>query len=431
MIIPCAEGPEAAVISVLMKEAYIEGEESLTEDHFHQVHLRKIFRDLQRSREFDLVSSTQRFKAEGELEALGGPAKLSEIYTFAPSKGMFANHLAILHEYRARRMAIMAARGMEESAMDLDNGEGFLTACATPVTEIFDAASANQRGKDKKDLVKEVLGELGDKIRGKVSPIGVTTGLRLLDETLYGLHQPRVWVISGYPTGGKTVLGVQISWNAALSGVPSLVISLEMPSDQLISRLLVPVTGLPALALRDPQTYMTRRGVSSMSKDELMSIKEGGDLIENTPIFFEDPSSASLTQVVATIRRYVRKESVKVVAIDYLQLIVGNPKLQRDERIAEISRTLQGLAKELGITLLILSQQNETGATKYSTAISDDADVIVSIAQDRDPDSEDFGRHEGLFVRKDRHSGKTGEMIPLYLDRNRLEFNEVEPPKKS
>lgn len=429
LTVPHAGDVEKSVLSVLLREEFIDGEESLTEAHFYSPSHRRIFALLLKKRGRDMVSLNQELIATGELEAVGGHGYLSELFGFCPSTGYFEGHLKTLHQYRGRRLALEAALALQEAACDTSDEDSFIAAAGEPMTKVFEATSAAQRAKTKKGVMKTVLDQISGMIKGVFSPVGVTTGFEELDRMLGGLHGKRMWVISGFPTGGKTVLGLLIPWFAARAGSPSLFISLEMPSESIVNRLLVPVSGLPAIAITNPREYSMRRyGTNKMSKEDLRAISEASKLIEGSPIYFEDPSNAEISQVIATIRRYHRKHGVKVVAIDYLQLLRGgNPRAPRDERVADISHALQGLAKELGLTIILLSQQNEAGATKYSTAVSDDADAIISIAQNRETDrdgnpGDDYGKHLGLFIRKDRHYGNTGEMIPLVLDKEKLTF---------
>ena len=425
--IPCAERIEKSVISVMMTHEYVEGEETLTEDHFHLSNVKKVFRLLVQNRDFNISSVTQILIERGELDSFGGPSALSELYMFQPSDGYFKGHLEILHEYHARRLGLKASEMAKRASLNLEDKDGFLAAFANPVTEVFDAAAAVTPTEEKSSVVDRVMDGVKDLILGKKKPIGISTGFPEIDNTLMGLKPKRLWYVQAPPEGGKSMLAIQIAYHVARQGIGSLFLSAEMTRDDCVSRLLPQASGLPALVYSDPATYLMRSGHKSFTKDQLTSMKEGAENIKDSPIFFEDPTAPTIDQVRALIRKHVRKNKVFLVVVDYIGLI--RCPGQKDERmeLQEISRQLQGIAKELSLHIIVLTQQNEKGQTKGARAAEEDADALLAIAQDRvetinGQKNPDFGKKLGIDIRKDRHHGASGTRLPIFLNKENLIF---------
>lgn len=418
---------EKSVISSLMQEGFsLEGAETLTPDHFYNIGLRNIFIKLSESISdvFDLTHFTQKALETGSLESLGGPNVIAECYTFTPSAVHFYDHVKELHVYKARRMAIKAASRLLESAQNLASSEDFINAAGEPMTDLLETAAANQSSKTKKQILRTALDRFEERVRGENGSMGWATGLQSYDQYLKGLHPQQITVLSGFPSSGKTVLAGQILWEVAKEGIPSLMISLEMPADKIVERIIPLASDRPAAAISDPLSYAKQNGASRPTKEHLLGIKNAFRRIHDSPIEIEDPSNASIAQVLATIRKHARKNGVKVVAVDYLQLIRGNGSLSREQQMSEISHSLQGVAKELGLSMILLSQQNKEGGTKHAEAIAEDADTVLSILQDRDKESDNYGKHQGVMIRKDRHNGNTGVIMPIYFDKPMIRFSQ-------
>jgi replicative DNA helicase len=421
---------EKSVLSCIFQWEDLEGVDSLTEEHFYHPAHQLMFRTLMsESKPIDLIKVTQGFLNRGELASVGGPAAVTEIYTYLTNSQRFADYVKDLHVFKARRFAIQAATELSLAAYDMTDEEGYLELSSAPMTNIGDIASAASKARDKKQVLIALTKSIEGRMTGKVSPMGLLTGISEFDYAFQGLHPQRMIVISGYPTSGKTVLAVQALWNIALNGDPTLFISLEMPDHKIAERNLIIASGLPCLAVSDPRRYsMEKWGNKNPAKEQMVAINKGLKLLRDRPMYWEDPTAPTIAQVEAIIRRNHRKHGIKAVAIDYIQLMRGRKSKggSKEQEVADISHTLQGLMKELGIHLLLLSQQNKEGGTKYAEAIAEDADGIVSIIQDRDPLSKDFGKHLGMGIRKDRHNGNTGDFLPVILNKEMLKFETIQ-----
>jgi replicative DNA helicase len=130
--------------------------------------------------------------------------------------------------------------------------------------------------------------------------------------------------------------------------------------------------------------------------------------------------------VVAAIRKAKREMGIKVAAVDYLQLIQARGAGNKEGEISEISHTIQTLAQDLEITILVLSQLNADGDTKHGRVIEEDADAVLNIVQDRNKESETYKQHRHILIAKDRHYGSGGRKVPLILNRDKIRFEEGE-----
>lgn len=425
--LPHSEGHEKSVVSTLLQQGmHIEGAETLTPEHFHNPATRASFRELQtiENGPIDLVEFAQRAQSKGFLESMGGPGVISELYGYAPTSAHFSHHLAKLHVLKAKRAACSAAMRLLEASQDHSDDETFLERSLEPMTEIHDIASATKKARTKNQLIKSVLEDFEGRVVRQESSMGIPTGFRCYDEALRGLHTKRIIVISGLPSSGKTLIANQIAWAAAESGTPTLKISLEMPAEKLIERNLIFASRLPAKAITDPLEYAEANGNKTPSREHLKQVQSAIKRIQKAPIEYEDPSNCSIGQIIAIIRRHVRQHKTKVVVVDYIQLIKGEKGISREQQLSEISHALQSIAKELDLCLIVLSQQNKEGGTKHAEAITEDADLVMAILKDLNKDSETFGQHKGILVRKDRHYGNNGLILPIYLIKDMLRFEE-------
>ena len=424
---PHSERHEKSVISTLLQNGLsTEGAETLTPDHFHNPFIRRHYVELEEMEGDvpDLIEFSTRLVNKGIVQDFGGASVVAELYGYAPTGAHFAEHLKKLHILKAKRAQIIACLDAIEAAEDLNDDETFLEKSLEPMTEIHEIASATQRSRTKRELIARVIADFEQRVVEQKSSMGVETPFTSFNQYLRGLHTKRVTVVSGLPSSGKTLFANQLLWSAAQQGVPSLNISLEMPSEKIIERNVVFASRLPAKALTDPLEFARANDSKKPTREHLLAIKRATSSILEAPIHFEDPSNCNVSQIIALIRRHHRINKIRVVSIDYLQLIKGERGLSREQQLSEVSHALQSIAKELDLSLILLSQQNKEGGTKHAEAITEDADLVLAILRDLDKDSETYGQHKGVLVRKDRHFGNNGVVLPIYLIKEMLRFEE-------
>lgn len=432
MLLPHALGPEKSVLSSMMKHPEILAEHALDPEIFHVPAHRILYRRMKSLEEVELVSFVEGLRVAGLLDSVGGPSAVTDIFTYAPSAAHFESHLAMLRDRHARRAAIAACAAAVEAAHDCEDGEAFLEALGGPITTVFDIASAATPPKDTKALAREFLEAFEAKVAGKVLPMGLATGIAEVDRALRGLHPQHMGVISARSGGGKSTMATQIAANLATEGTGVLYLILERTEQSAFQRSVIQTAKIHHAAVVDPAGHAAAHGHAKPDHATLLSIRTAITKLVEANLHIRKPPNRRLATQCAEIRRYVRLHGVKVVFVDQIGLIRGERQRSDSEEVERrgVSNTLQELAHELGITVIVLSQVTDEIDTKGARAIEEDADWWLHIAQERDKKKPNFGEHLHVLIAKDSHNGMAGERLPLVLDHGTLRFVHGFPKEK-
>jgi len=428
---PRSEMHEKAVLSILLNypDSLYEAA-TLCQDHFYG-HWREWFTLIKREIENgtrapgEQINPHALFHAAnqtGRLIEMGGPSVVAELLTYEMMRSGFQSNVAILSEFRARRLAVIAAHAILASATTED-AASLIDAISAPITAISDAMTDSAPPLTLRDIMRESFERFERRASGAESSTGVPT-LPLLDRYLHGAHPGRMWVVGAYPEGGKSVLVSQIILDAATDGTPCLFLSLEMPERDVMDRMIVQAARIEARAFTEPKSYARENGGEEVATGLLRAIQGTIPKIGNSPLRIQRPANRNLPTVLAAIRKAHREIGIKIAAIDYVQLVRGGKHDNKEAEVSEISHALQELAQDLQITLIVLSQLNADGDTKHGRVIEEDADAVISIVQDRNKDSETYKIHRHILIAKDRHYGSGGTRVKLILDRARIRFVE-------
>jgi len=248
---------------------------------------------------------------------------------------------------------------------------------------------------------------------------GVHSGFQYLDEMTNGFQPSDLIIIAGRPSMGKTALALSVAKNIAIKKIPVAFFSLEMSKEQLATRLLSLTAKI--------DSSMLRRG--RIHNPDIENIHNALEILEDIPIYIDDSAGITVTELRAKTRRLKREKGIEVAIVDYLQLMKGSPYIEsREQAIADISRSLKGLAKELHIPIIALSQLNrmvesrqdkrpQLADLRESGAIEQDADLIMFIYRDEvyKKDTAHKGIAE-LIIGKQRN-GPTGVVKLSYTDK--------------
>lgn len=423
--IPHLEEVEKSVLSVIISRRPGWDEEAVTEDLFYLQKSKALLRLAKdEGEEIEVQALAEKAIKLGVLDQIGGIGEMTELMMFAPTAQTFRANVHKLRVCKARRMAIRAAHDLIDSASDLSTDD-FLNHLGQPITDIIEAATATGAEKSTKELLNDLIAEYKDILDGKKDPHGWDVSLPTLSAALRGFSPKRVVVVSGYPSSGKTLLVGQFLIDLAKQGVPSCLMSFEMPREDIAKRAVVTNGRFHPDLMFDPKKHAMKDGNQTPSKQDLGKIKSSFAQLRDMPIFFEEATAPTIDQVIAMIRRANRKNKVQAFGIDYLQLIRAPKAGSKEQELTEISHRIQAIMKELGVLIFLLSQQNKDGGTKYATTTQEDCDYRLSIRQDMDENSQNFKRVTGLLVDKDRHTGKSGRIIPIERDDDALFFRET------
>src|SRR5262252_7424178 len=403
------------------------------EDFFLDQH-RRVFSHMiqlgESQQAIDLVTLTEELHRRGELEASGGAPYLASLVDGVPRVSNVEHYARIVKEKAILRNLIHATHSIQQRALEGEEGADAILDNAE--SSIF--ALAEHRVKAGllpiKDIVRDNFDRLEKIFREGKSITGISTGYGELDKLLSGLQPSELIILAARPSQGKTALALNLAENIAIrGGLPVAVFSLEMSKESLLQRLVASVAQVGAHKFRS----------GHLSREDWKRMTEALSKIASSPLWVDDAGSTSVLEIGAKARRLKRDKGLALLVIDYLQLITGRGRFNsRQEEVASISRGLKGLAKELQIPVLVLSQltrapeREERGPQlsdlRESGAIEQDADVVMFIYRpnffklDAAPEERDMA---DILIAKQRN-GPTDKV--KFVFRSRLtRFEEAAP----
>jgi len=414
---------EQAVLGGLMlaPEAFDRVNEALTEKDFyrrdHQLIYRAIRELSERDRPFDAVTLGEWFESQGKLEQVGDGAYLIELASTTPSAANIGAYAEIVRDKAVLRQLIQVGTDIVNDGFQPEGRES-TELLAAAEKSVFAIAEQGARGRT--DFVampgalKDAFEELRNRFENGGNITGLPTGYNEFDQMTAGLQPTDLIILAARPAMGKTTFALNIAEYAAIKSKKGVaVFSMEMSASQLAMRLISSNGRINATRLRTGQL-----------EDEDWSRVTGAiRMLKETKIFIDDTPGVSPEVLRSKCRRLKREHDLGLVVIDYLQLmsVPGNSE-NRATEISEISRSLKGLAKELNVPVIALSQLNRSLETRTdkrpvmadlreSGAIEQDADMIVFIYRDEyynKENSPDKGLAE-VIIGKQR-SGPTGSV---------------------
>jgi replicative DNA helicase len=329
----------------------------------------------------DLVTLTEELHRHGELEAAGGAPYLSALADGMPRVSNVEHYARIVKEKALLRNLIHATHNIQQRALEGEDGADMILDNAE--SSIF--ALAEDRVKagliPVKDIVRDNFERLEKIFREGKSITGISTGYAELDKLLSGLQNSELLILAARPSQGKTALALNLAENISIrAGMPVALFSLEMSKESLLQRLVASVAQIDAHKFR----------TGHLNREDWRRMTEALGTISSAPLWIDDAGSTSVLEIGAKARRLKRDKGLSLLIVDYLQLITARGRFNsRQEEVASISRGLKGLAKELQVPVLVLSQltrapeREERGPQlsdlRESGAIEQDADVVMFI----------------------------------------------------
>jgi len=430
---PHAIGPEKSLLSSMLQDPVefigIAIEEGLTTDHFYLPAHSKLFGIMleffQAGREIEFVSLTQTLLDRGQLEAIGGPGAMTDIYTYAPNPGQFRQHCETIKGKFVGRKLINLGHTVTESVYDSPESPAEALADASRLLcEAESIWSGSTVILTRKELLRAQAEGYERRIRGEVDSIGLPT-YPALDHHIRGLHGGRLYVIGAYPGGGKSTMSSEIVSSLVLAGTSCAYVPLEGNEHDAMTRMVIQSAGVHASAYTDPKKYAQANQGNEITKLVMNKIKRAFAELSKAPLQIRRPKTPTITHIVALIRRLHREDGIKIVVVDYAQRIKATGKHEGGDGAAkECSNALQDLAGELNIAIIVPSQLTEDGDTKHGKVWGEDADVVLRIVQDRNKESETYKQHRFMMIDKDRQNGSAGNRVPLIFDPERIKFIE-------
>ena len=428
---PQAPDIEKVVLGALMidKDAFTVVSEIVRPETFYEPRHQKIFHAIRslniQEQPVDIMTVIEQLRKEGSLDDVGGPAYVVELSSRVASSAHIEYHSKILAQKFLARQLISFASKLETEAFDetvdvdelMQSAEGGL----------FELSQNNM----KKDYshIDPILME-AHKILLKASQnkgglTGVPTGYNKLDEITSGWQASDLIIIAGRPAMGKTSFALSLAKNIAVDyQQPIAFFSLEMNSVQLVNRLISNVCQVPGSKLLNGQ----------LTPDEWERLDTNLHKLEGAPVYIDDTPGLSVFELRTKARRLKKEHNISILMIDYLQLMnaSGMKFNSRQEEVSTISRSLKGLAKELDIPVIALSQLNRTVETRAgegidgkrpqlsdlreSGAIEQDADMVLFVHRPEyyhiyeDSNHNDLRGMAQIIIAKHR-KGATGDVL--------------------
>ena len=376
---------ESAVLGAMLssREAVSKSIQWLKPDHFYKTGHQKIFSAMVKlfndNEQIDTISVSDLLKKQKVLESVGGAYFLTGLVESIPTTANVESYAKIVLEKSLLRQLIKVAQDLSNEAYDDHRkAEDILDRVERSIFSI--TQSGLRGGFQPIDKILHESFEQLDSISSKEGGvIGVPSGLTDLDEVTAGFHPGDLIVIAGRPSMGKTALALNIARNAAIDHKIGIgFFSLEMANNQLAMRLLCTEAKV--------DSHLVRTG--NLPRNQWVNLSTNVGTLAEAPIYLDDTPGISVLELRAKARRLKAEKDVGLIVVDYLQLMQGPASESRQQEISNISRSLKGLAKELNLPVIALSQLSRAvenrsdrrpllSDLRESGAIEQDADVVI------------------------------------------------------
>jgi len=418
---------EKAVLSVIMQYPEKLNEiPDFTEEFFYLPRNRELFQCfsqmIAQNKPIEIIAINQELLDTGRSSSTGGIGYLAEIMTYQPTVNHFEHHVSILRDKYACRLAIKAASELHQIAHSAPQASELVEVTGRPIQAILDALTASKQPVNARQLGSEWWHNFQLLLKGEKKPFGWVTGIHEFDQTFRGLHAGHMGIISARSSGGKSTLATQLMCGLAGAKIPTVYLPLEGTIKAAYTRCIIQTSKLKATAISSPLEYAQLENRETLTEQETRTIEMALKKLTNGCFHFDAPPNRHIQTIASCIRRAHRLHNIKVAFVDYVQLIKGERGMSKEQEMMGVSNTLQELASNLGICLIVMSQENSDGETKHARAIEEDSDWTISIVQEQDKTKKDYKKHRHILVTKDRHNGKSGNVLPVVLDREFVRF---------
>lgn len=365
----------------------------------------------------DVIAVTDELSKTGNLLKAGGADYLHSLASYVPTAASAGYYASIVSEKAVLRRLIEAGTRIAQSGYE-SQGE-VIELVNDAQSEIFKVASASA-GEDFvalshsiEDAIKEM--ESAQNRGGELT--GIATGFTELDQLTHGLHPGQLIIVAARPAMGKSTLALDIARNAALvKGNSTIFFSLEMGRAEIAMRLL---SAESATSLQS-----MRKGM--LAEKDWSKIAATRGKINDAPLYIDDSPNMTLVEIRAKCRRLAQQTDLKMVVIDYLQLLTSGKKVEsRQQEVSEFSRALKLLAKELGVPVIAISQLNrqaeqskdkkpELSHLRESGSLEQDADVVVLLHREGIFEKDHPKAGEADLILAKQRNGPTGTVVVAF-----------------
>jgi replicative DNA helicase len=419
---PQSVDAEVGVLGSLLidKDAVVKVAEILVPDHFYQQRHTDIYRAIlslyEKRLPSDLVTLTEELKRTDKFEEVGGASYLTTLVNSVPTSGHIEHYASLVKESATKRSLIAAAGAISDSAFDPDAQAKDLLEFAE--TTLFGISQQHLRQNfiSLREALAASFDRLDELHRKGTGLRGIPTGFTDLDKKLSGMQPANLLILAARPSVGKTTLAMNIAEYVGIhEKTPVGIFSLEMSQGQLVDLMLASQSDMDAWKIT----------TGNLSEKDFEAISTSMGALAEAPIFIDDTPGISVMEIRTKARRLQLEHGLKLLVVDYLQLIRGRNLENRVQEVSEISQALKNLARELNIPVLAISQLSRAVESRQakipqladlreSGAIEQDADVVMFIYREDPEDLENIR----LSVAKHRN-GPLGELDLRFVGERR------------
>lgn len=423
-----SEAEQSVIGAVFLEpQALITASEIVIADDFYHIAHQKIFQTMlnlsDQGKAIDLVTVTEELSAKKELEDIGGLSYITELASAVPTAANIAHYAKIVEEKAIlRRLIRVASKIADDGYTREDEVEVLLAEAEKKMLEV-----SNRKNAGDFKHVKDVLVQTFDNIEqlqsrdGDVT--GIPTGFRDLDKMTAGFQRNDLIIVAARPSVGKTAFALNVAQSVAVKARENVAIfSLEMGADQLVMRMLCAEGNIDAQRLR----------TGALETEDWSKLTMAMGSLSNSGIYIDDSPGVRMTDIRAKCRRLAKESGLGMILIDYLQLILGSgkPGENRQQEVSEISRSLKGLARELKVPVIALSQLSRgveqrqdkrpmMSDLRESGSIEQDADIVAFLYRDDYYDKESESKDIIEIIIAKQRNGPTGTVSLAF----RKEYN--------
>lgn len=428
---------EASLLGAILidSDAIVKIADAITAADFFEMRHQRIYEAMlnlyEKRSAIDTLTLSNQLKGVGYLDMVGGPSYLTELTNFVPTASHAEQYAEIVSQKAMRRRLISTSQ--ELTNLGYDESMGLRELIEEAETKLFSVSQqqVKQSIVSIEDILTQSFERLDDLHKDKQKIRGVPTGYADMDGMLAGLQRSDLFILAARPSMGKTAFVLNLAHNVAvLAKEPVLIFSLEMSKEQLVDRLLSMQSGVDAWALR----------TGNLTDADFEKIGEAMGVLSEAPIYIDDTPGITVSDMRTKARREAHQHQLGLVIVDYLQLMSGGSRFGGDgnrvQEISEISRGLKGVARELNVPLIALSQLSRSVESRTpqipqlsdlreSGSIEQDADIVAFLYREDyyNPESERKNIMDVLI--KKHRNGPTGG-VELYFDRDKQKIRSLD-----
>lgn len=427
---------EQSVLGAMLieREAISKAAEFLRPQDFYREAHRLIYGAIlqlyNRSEAVDLITLTEQLRKEDKLEAVGGISYVTSLANSIPTAANIVYHAKIVEEKALLRSLINTATHI--AGLGYEANEDVINILDQAERMILEVSNRKITGDFApiKTVILEAFNKIEQLYANKGGITGLPTGFKDLDRLTAGLQPSDLILIAARPSMGKTAFVLNIAQHvAARDKQPVAFFSLEMSKEQLVQRMLCAEAQIDAQRLR----------IGELKDEDWGRLIKAADRLSAAPIFIDDTAGITVTEMRAKARRLKVENDLKLIVIDYLQLMQGSGgggrSENRQQEISEISRSLKGLARELGVPVIALSQLSrgvEARTSKKpmlsdlreSGSLEQDADIVAFLYREDyyNPDTENKNITEVIVA---KHRNGPVDTVELYFHKQFTRFSDL------